>query len=323
MDMQSGLPTSRHFTVEQVGDGIYAAVARDPGGAMSNAGIVDLGDATLIFDTFMTTQAAEDLRAAAERLTGRPARYVVNSHWHDDHVLGNQVFPDATILATPRTRALMETEVAEAIARYHAKLPEHTRALRERLSQETDPTRRARLETELAGDEEIRAMLPTLRLTLPTATFTDAHTFRGARRTVQLLSYGGGHTDSDAFLYLPDDRLAFLGDLLFVRSHPWLGHGHPENWVAILERIETLDVRTAVPGHGPVGVRADCARVRQYIADVGDLAHEALRARATAQEMMATPVPAAYATWDSPEVLGWNMEFLHDHLAQRRGGGES
>lgn len=61
---------SRHFTLEKVTEGIYAAIAKDGGGAVGNAGFIDLGDKTIVFDTFNTQQAAEDLRSMAEALTG-------------------------------------------------------------------------------------------------------------------------------------------------------------------------------------------------------------------------------------------------------------
>ena len=79
------LPTSEHFKLDRIAEGVYVAIAIEGGLARCNAGIVDLGDQTLLFDTFMTPQAAQDLRAAAEGLTGRPVTYVINSHAHSDH----------------------------------------------------------------------------------------------------------------------------------------------------------------------------------------------------------------------------------------------
>lgn len=67
----SSLPGSEHFRLERLTDGVYVAIASDTGAATCNAGIVDLGDRTLIFDTFLTPRAAKDLRAAAAQLTGR------------------------------------------------------------------------------------------------------------------------------------------------------------------------------------------------------------------------------------------------------------
>jgi glyoxylase-like metal-dependent hydrolase (beta-lactamase superfamily II) len=80
-----GLPASEHFELKQVAEGVYAAIGIAGGAAYSNAGIIDLGGQTLIFDAFHTPQAAEDLLAAAKDLTGRSATYVVNGHNHADH----------------------------------------------------------------------------------------------------------------------------------------------------------------------------------------------------------------------------------------------
>jgi cyclase len=74
------LPDSKHFRLQQLADGVHAAIHIDGGAAISNAGIVDLGDRTLIYDTFLAPQPAEDLRIAAEALTGRPIDAVLNSH---------------------------------------------------------------------------------------------------------------------------------------------------------------------------------------------------------------------------------------------------
>lgn len=102
------LPASRHFHLERLAEGVYAAMAIDGAGAMCNAGIVDLGDRTLIFDTFWTPEAGQDLRAAAEHLTGHAITYVINSHYNADHIHGNQVFStETTIISTSRTRELI------------------------------------------------------------------------------------------------------------------------------------------------------------------------------------------------------------------------
>src|SRR5512133_2154769 len=109
--MSSILSPSPHFQLHQLADGVYAALALDSGAAISNAGIVDLGDRTLVYDTFLTPKAATDLRLAAETLTGRIISYAINSHWHNEHIGGNPVFaPETEILCTRATRRLMETE---------------------------------------------------------------------------------------------------------------------------------------------------------------------------------------------------------------------
>src|SRR5262249_56517697 len=97
-------------------------------GAMGNAAIVDLGERTLVFDTFLTTAAARELRETAERLTGRPASLVVNSHRHADHVMGNQVFvPDAVVISTANTRERLRiTPLSPHLPPPLPRLPPHT-----------------------------------------------------------------------------------------------------------------------------------------------------------------------------------------------------
>jgi glyoxylase-like metal-dependent hydrolase (beta-lactamase superfamily II) len=103
---------SKHFQLNHVAEGVFAAISVPGTGSLGNAAIIDLGDTTLVVDTFTTIQAAEDLQAAAEHLTGNPVSYVINTHWHSDHTCGNQVFnPTAQIISTSTTREIMATFV--------------------------------------------------------------------------------------------------------------------------------------------------------------------------------------------------------------------
>lgn len=62
------------------------------------------------------------------------------------------------------------------------------------------------------------------------------------------MTYGDGHTPSDLFLYLPAENIAFMGDLLFVNDHPWLGDSKPTDWINYLQKVQQLQVKTLVPG---------------------------------------------------------------------------
>lgn len=286
------------FRLHRVVEGVHAAIAVPGEGAQGNAAIVDLGDRTLCFDTMLTPAAGEALAAAAERLTGRRATLVVNSHWHADHVLGNQAFAGAEIVATPTTRELM---LAHAIAE---KLPPQVEGLAKLAAEETDPATRAALGETLAEGRHLLAALPTLRRRFPTLLFERRLTLQGSHRRAELLSVGGGHTRSDAFLHLPDDGVAVTGDLVMGGAMPLLSDGDAGDWRQILARLRGLGVQHLVPGHGAVGGLEDLAGIDDYLAWITELV-------ATDPEAAPrTPLPLRFAGWRSAHLHGANLKSL-------------
>ena len=199
-----------HFRLEQVADDAWAAMALAETGAVGNAGFIRVADFTIVFDTFASTAAADELRLAAEVIA--PVAYAVNSHWHADHVNGNRSFDDLPIVATERTRELMEE-----------------RAI---------------------GD---------LDVVFPTDVFEE----RVEREGAVVETLGGGHTESDAFLWFEDT--VFAGDLVVVETHPWVGDGDVEHWLEILEAFEARRPRVIVPGHGQIGSVGDIPPLRRYL----------------------------------------------------------
>src|ERR1700722_5888207 len=94
------------FTLHQLGQGVWAAISSPEGKAGSNAGFVIGSDGVLVVDTFEDPAAAEALLKEIRTKTQLPVRYVVNTHYHLDHVAGNGVYKDAgaVILAQANVR---------------------------------------------------------------------------------------------------------------------------------------------------------------------------------------------------------------------------
>jgi glyoxylase-like metal-dependent hydrolase (beta-lactamase superfamily II) len=319
MTTTGALPQSRYFTLERLGDGVYAAITMAGRGAWGNAGIVDLGGATLIFDTFLTPAPARDLRAAAETLTGGRVAYVVNSHYHMDHIQGNQVFEGACVIATEKTREIIADRGARLLeqAREH---PEYPESFTELIEREQDAAKREDLALTQAEYRAMDAALGELELRLPDITFTERLTLHGAMRRAEVITYGGGHTQSDAFLYLPDARVVFAGDLLSVRSHPSF-YGDARDWLRILGQIEALNFEAIAPGHGPIGTRADVARMCEYITNLLDLATRIVEAGGSREQAEQIAVPEAYRAWAAPTVFSESMGMLYDSLTKDGGHG--
>ena len=299
-DTKSNLPTSAHFELQQLPEGVYAAISIAGGGARSNAGIIDLGDHTLIFDTFMTPAAAEDLRVAAERLTGRPATYVINSHAHSDHWCGNQVFAShAPIISTHQTRDMMPMAIdyLRELKEDPSELEAELQREQELLKTETDAQQRKVLQDSIDKWRYVLDSLPTLDFRLPDQTFEGQLIFHGTGRRAELFTEGKGHTDSDAYLVLPEERILFMGDLGFFQSQPFMGFCDPEAWIAQLERLQRSDIETFVPGHGPLGTKADLALQGEYIKALEGLVAQVIEEGGSVEEALQRLLPAPFDVW--------------------------
>ncbi len=89
-------------------------------------------------------------------------------------------------------------------------------------------------------------------MTLPNVLIDSALIVEDQRR-VEILTYGGGHTDSDVFVWVPDVQTIVAGDLGFQGKHPRMADAHPGPWADILRRILELGPSTVIPGHGEPG----------------------------------------------------------------------
>lgn len=319
MQTNPTLPTSKHFRLERLTEGVYAAIAIVGSGAMSNAGIIDLGGETLIFDTFWTPQAAHDLREAAQALTGRTPTYVINSHADSDHVHGNQIFAgSAHIVATEETRQAIARRGQEFLEWARANFAAYIRTREQYVEREQDEKRNARLALDLATQQEFARALPEMELALPNLTFEHSIAFHGTHRRAELRAPGGGHSESDSMLLLEDDRIAFMGDLLFVRSHPSTWRGDTHSWITILEQVGALNLEQLIPGHGPVGTREDVEQLRQLLQEMLRLAGTVIERGGSAAEAGEIAIPAPYDRWEQSELFGRNMHHMHRLLSPQQ-----
>jgi glyoxylase-like metal-dependent hydrolase (beta-lactamase superfamily II) len=308
---------SKHFTIQKLANGVYAAIHKNGGYAISNAGIIDLGDATLIFDSFISPEAAEDLKKAAQQLTGHPVRYVVNSHFHDDHIQGNQVFEGADIISTERTRELIAANEPEAIESDKNGVAQALQKWESKKPDATDVHAMEEKKMWVGYYESIEKALPTLKMVLPNITFSDSMMIHGSQRRVQLLCYGEAHTESDLFLYLPADHIAFLGDILFINNQPWLGDGDPIKWMHYLDRISKMDAKVLVPGHGPVGDTSSIGVLEQYMQTVIHIAQSYIEKGMSPDKDASLKVPAPYENWLLSDFFVPNVIFVYDEMKKK------
>lgn len=295
-----------YFTVEEVADGVYAAIAKPGAGSLANAGFVRLGDETLIWDTTLTMKAAQALRQVAEELTGCPVMYVLNSHSHSDHSGGNAVFNDLPIIATETTRSLMEANNVPMTEKARAHPDEMLAGWQAGLASAANEAQRLDMELNMQDIEGLLGEIETYEVLLPTLTFNEPIVFHGHERSAHFIPYGSNHTGSDSILYLPDDGIAFTADLVVIGYHMVLGEGDARHWLESLTKLEALGLKTVIPGHGAVGTGADVERANVYLKHLFERAATLVAEGQTAEELMLDDVPLPHEYKD----YHWSYDYV-------------
>ncbi len=302
---------SKHFSLQPLVDDVFAAIAEDGGAAISNSGLIDLGGQILVFDTFLTPQAAQDLRQLSIDLFRKPPRIVINSHYHNDHIWGNQAFiPEAQIISSTRTHHMIATAGAEEFQWYSANSAQQLDSLRAQYQAAEDEEQQKQISLWIGYYEGLVEALPHLTVCLPDINFDHRLVIHGSKHAAELITFERAHSKSDAVLYLPDEGIVFMSDLLFNGCHPYLADGDPLQ----------LDATRFVPGHGPVGNVEDLRFLIRYIEGCMKTAQRLLdKGKASEEGFKALKVPERYHSWQFPQFYLSNIRFLCKYLSSPKG----
>lgn len=309
-------PGSQHFAVHPLAEGVFAAIARDGGSAISNSGVIDLGDQALIFDTFLTPQAARDLRQFAIDALGRTPQIVVNSHYHNDHIWGNQVFAlDAQIVSSAATRALIATAGSEELRWYASTSAQRLEALRAQCQGANEEQQRRQLLLWIGYYEGPVEALPHLTVCMPGITFEKRLEIHGSRRTAELITFENAHAGSDTVLNLSREGIAFASDLLFIGCHPYLADGDPLQLSNVLRELSRLGATCYVSGHGRVGTVEDVGLLIEYIEHCLETARKLVdEGNVSEQRLAELNIAGEFLHWKLPQSYQTNVRFLFERL---------
>lgn len=270
---QTAAPPSLPFTLKSVGHDIWAAT--DVGGhAGSNSGFVIGDDGVAVIDSFEYPQAAQALLAEIRKKTNLPVKFVINTHYHIDHVGGNRVFADAgaTVMAQRNVRDWIHTENLKFFGGQSAK-PEQ--------------------KTLVEG------------LFAPDVVYDSGVTMYLGSRELRVKSYPG-HTGGDSVVFVHDEKgndVVFCGDLFWRHSLPNLIDATTRTWVETLGTLTEPaphEGTVFVPGHGDVGNLSDVMAFRQYLIDLRSWVEGPLKQGKSADEVVTAVMPQLtekYGQW--------------------------
>jgi cyclase len=169
-------------------------------------------------------------------ISHKPIRYVVNTHYHLDHVFGNSEFAKlgAVVIAQENDKKAMENSARETLKNIggYGLTP-----------------------------EDMKGTTPAY----PVLAYGDRMTINIGGQQIELIHARQSHTGGDTLVYLPDKKVLFAGDILFTNYHPFLGEGNIEEWAKELDDIKSMDVEKIIPGHGPLSGKKDLEDMKEYI----------------------------------------------------------
>jgi glyoxylase-like metal-dependent hydrolase (beta-lactamase superfamily II) len=277
----------------------------------SNSGLVASNGQALLIDTLWDLKLTQRMLDEALRRTRVLPQIVFNTHSDGDHVWGNQLLPDARIISSATAKKLMKFDTPKELRAMQrgGNLLGAVGALPLPFIGPRDYGNLPRLPLREMGKEFAPFDWSEVNLTLPTETFEGSMTLAVGDRTVELIEVGPAHTGGDSVAWVPDVKVCFAADILFIGGTPIMWAGPVAGWLRALDHISRLGAETFVPGHGPICTQAEVDTLREYfewvareggaLLDRGVTPFEAARTMLASTEFIESP----WADWDDAARL--------------------
>jgi len=205
----------------------------------ANVGFVLSGEGVILVDSPMLPKQARHWLKEIRKRTGEPVRYIINTDHHRAHIVGNQYFPGANVIAHENAWKEMRS---------------YGDSFRTRLLN----MYRDRMPDAVAEWEE------SLQIVKPHITFTNRSVMFKGDKEIHLITVGG-HTPATSVVYLPHERLLFAGDVVVTNRPPFLSQGNTKEWLEALTYLRKLRYDILIPGHGELTGKEATQKMSEYL----------------------------------------------------------
>ncbi|HKE56147.1 MAG TPA: MBL fold metallo-hydrolase [Pyrinomonadaceae bacterium] len=260
---QSG--TTPNFEVQKIGPDVYAVIRKEPPSLWFNPNTVFIigKQDVIVVDSNISSEYTKEVLAALKKITSKPVKYVVNTHWHEDHVIGNHVYRDAfpgvqfighrsTLTDLPTIGAANRKGSIENGQGFIDLLKVKLQKGEDLAGNKLTAEERLGYSSDIKLVSSYLAESPNFQIILPTVLVDDHLELDDGRQKIEILYLGKAHTGGDLVVSLPKEKIVVSGDLV-VFPIPLVGStSYPLEYGATLSKLLALNASIIIPGHGPV-----------------------------------------------------------------------
>ena len=303
--------TFTYFDWKKLADNVWAGLPREGYPFSGGNTLLVVGAAAVLLSDTKFTALGPELAAEAAAIAGRRPTIVFNTHHHMDHTAGNNSFADARLISQELAKPRIEGQVANYAKGIEGNIGEIAKLNKP----ETEPT--------LNRAKEMLDKAPSFKAAdfTPRETFKDELALDVGGIKVSAQHVGPGHTDNDAFLFLPQQNVMHTGDLLFNKLHPFIdgkAGASTTGWQNSLKVMIALcnDKTIVVPGHGAIADKS--ALQAQY--DYWDKLRTAVKHAKDVESMTRDEVmklkPGGFDGYGFDQMLPNALGVLFDELSK-------
>jgi cyclase len=242
------------FDLKEVGLGVYAAIAKPTFRTNCNSAIILLDDGVLVVDTQSKPSAASALISEIKKITDKPVKYVVVTHFHGDHTQGAQAYvrawPAVEIITSAATRDSIEQRGNARLKRDLVSVPQQIEKMKKDLAAAADSDK-AQIQKNLGQAESYLEEVKQIQIPKTTMVVDQSLNLHRKSGVVEILAVGKAHTDGDLIVYLPAEKILVTGDLVHG-AQPVTKDGYFSDWSTAIDTAEKLEFDTVIGGHGDV-----------------------------------------------------------------------
>jgi len=253
------------------------------------AGFIITEEGAVVVNTTNSPFHAREVLYEIRHRTEQPVKKVIDTNWTGDQMLGNEVFVDLQ-------SAIISTSVAEsALRQYKRELAQRT-----------------------ASDKRLEARLRGFHVRLPDRTFDRELRLVLGGKEIRVLSLGAGEASGDAVVYLPTEKVLFLGDLFQNNYFPIPDSRHIRRWIEVLREVEGFDAEVYVPGHGEPAGKKEVSQFRQFLEWLANEVQNRAREGKTLEQIRGELALSQKYPWRAPELASDLVAAVYQQLTGKQ-----